>query len=165
MKLPSLRQVNLLAFLVCSASILFALWLEVYMKLLPCPLCVIQRVIIIVLGLLFLGGALPKFQSKISQRVYHLIIFLMAALGICVATRHVFLELFPPVQAPSCGAGLGYMLQILPPIQVLQLVLQGTAECTKVAGRFLGLSIPAWTLLFFIFLAGLALWQSFRKDE
>jgi disulfide bond formation protein DsbB len=45
------------------------------------------------------------------------------------------------------------MLDVFPLSQTLRMVFTGSGECAEVAWRFLGLSMPAWTLLCFIGLA------------
>jgi protein dithiol:quinone oxidoreductase len=162
MRLLTIRKLNLLAFIICCALIAFALILEVYAKQQPCPLCITQRVIIIVLGILFLFGSLINFQ-KTGRVIYHLIIFLIAVLGAVIAARHVWLTTLPPDAVPPCGPGITYLFQMLPLNEALKTMFIGGAECGKVTWRLLGLNIPEWTLIWFIFFALFALWQSFRN--
>ncbi|NWN82855.1 MAG: disulfide bond formation protein B, partial [Halomonas sp.] len=56
-------------------------------------------------------------------------------------------------EVPSCGPGLDYMLDILPLQEVVNMVLSGSGECAEVDFLFLGISLPAWTLVGFIVLA------------
>jgi disulfide bond formation protein DsbB len=42
-------------------------------------------------------------------------------------------------------------------------VLEGSGECAKVDWTFLGLSMPAWTLVWFIGLGLGALWAALRR--
>lgn len=163
MKMLSIRAVDLFAFFVCCALLSIALFLQIHVGLIPCPLCTIQRLIVTILGFLFLIGALlnPYFKWR---RAYHSIIFLTAATGITAAGRQVWLQSLPPDQVTTCGASLHYLLQILPLNQVLLLVFQGAGECAKVTWRLLGLSMAGWTLVFFSIFALLALWQVLRKS-
>jgi disulfide bond formation protein DsbB len=46
--------------------------------------------------------------------------------------------------------GLNYMLETLPLTDVLAKVFKGSGECAETGWLFLGLAIPAWTLVFFI---------------
>lgn len=163
MQLLTLRKLNFLAFLGCCGLIAFALILEIFVKLEPCPLCITQRVIIIALGILFLIGSLVNFH-RTGQCIYHLFIFLIAVLGIIVAGRHVWLTTLPPGSVPPCGPGITYLFQMLPLNQAMQTMFLGGAECSKVTWRFLTLSIPEWTLICFILFALFALWQGFRKN-
>jgi disulfide bond formation protein DsbB len=55
----------------------------------------------------------------------------------------------------ACGAGLDYMMEILPLRQVIATVLTGSGECGTINWKFLGLAMPAWVLLA---LAALGAW-------
>lgn len=162
MKLPSIRTVDLLAFLLCGLLIAFALFLQIHLKLQPCSLCIVQRIIIIGLGILTLLGAMLHLENR-GRCIYHLFIALLAVVGIAVAARHVWLEHLPPDQVPACGPGITYLFQMLPLTQALQTVFLGSGDCAKVTWRLLGFSIPEWTLVFFLFFALLELWQAWRR--
>lgn len=162
MNLLSLRSVNFIAFLLCAALLVAAINLELIAKLSPCPLCIMQRIVFICLGLLFLIGSFLHFRPRL-QRYYHLVISFFALIGIYFAGRHVWLTFLPANQVPTCGANLKYLFQVLPWSEALKVVLQGSGSCAKVTWRLLGLSLPEWSLLCFIFFLILALWQAFRK--
>lgn len=164
MKTLTTRTVDLFAFLFCCALIAIALYLQIHVKLEPCPLCILQRIVVMGLGLLFAVGALLNLHGT-PRRIYHLFIFVIAIVGIVLAGRHVWLEYYPPAIPATCGADLGYLFHVLPANQLIQLVFQGSGDCSKVTWRFLDLSIPMWTLGCFIFLALLALWQACKSRE
>ncbi len=163
MQLPSKRIISFLAFLASVALIAFALYLEMYIKLDPCPLCIIQRVFIMLVGVLFLIALVLKQHTHFTRYYYYFIAF-VAVLGGMVSARHIWIQSLPPDQLPSCGAGLRYMLEILPVNQVATMLFQGTGECAKVTWRFLTLSIPEWTLICFVGFALVAVWQALRKN-
>lgn len=158
----SLRVTNILAFLCCLIILTIGVYLEVAIKLIPCPLCVLQRIIFMVLGILFLVGGLMHFRI-LKQRIYHLIIAGIALFGVITAGRQVWISHLPPDQLPSCGANLNYLFKILPFQQAVQVLFQGSGSCAEVKWRLLGLSIPEWSLILFVILTGLAIWQAFRK--
>lgn len=164
MQQPSTRAVDFTGSVLCFALIAFSLYLEIKIGLQPCPLCTLQRFILVILGVLFLFGGLVYF-GQTARRLYHFVILLTAAAGITVSARHVWLQHLPPGQVPtSCGATLNYMLQLLPVNKVIQIVFQGSGECAKQTWHFLHLSIPMWCLLAFSFFAVLAIWQILKKD-
>lgn len=162
--LPSIRTTDFLAFTLCTLLLGIAIYLEVFVHLEPCPLCIMQRIVFIALAVLFLMGSMLPLRRRVSF-YFHFFISLIAILGIITAGRQVWLEHLPPDQIPSCGANIKYLFQVLPFHQALQVVFQGTGSCAKVTWRFLGLSMPAWSLLFFIFFTGLAIWQSRRPGS
>src|SRR3970282_2373653 len=96
------------------------------------------------------------------RRIYAIATMLAAGVGIAIAARHVWLQNLPPDQVPTCGPGLDYMLDAMPISGVIRKVLTGSGECANVDWTFLALSIPAWTLVCFVLLAGWAALAAFR---
>lgn len=159
--IPAPRQLNLLALLACLAAMAGALYLQHVDGLEPCPLCIFQRVGVIVAAVVLLVAALhgPK---GVGVRIYGLLTALAAIGGGAVAIRHIWLQNLPPDQVPACGPGLEYMLDVFPLQNVLQQVLAGSGECAEMDWSFLGLSLPAWSLVVFAGLLVVALIQLFR---
>lgn len=153
----SLRAWYLIAAACCAALLGYALYSQHRMFLDPCPLCIFQRVAFIWVGAFALLGALfnPK---RLGRWTISLLIVLGAGVGAALAGRHVWLQGLPPSQVPDCGPGLSYMLDTLPFTDVLQTVLAGDGACAEVQWQFLGLSMPAWTLIWFIGLGLATLW-------
>ena len=164
-KLPSSRLLNGLGLLICIASLLFAvIYLEHTLYLDPCPLCIIDRVLLIAVGLMFIIALLHN-PSRLGQRIYALTNLVLVGSGIAVAARHVWLQHLPAHEVPECGAGLSYMLETFPLHQTLKMVLQGSGECADIQWTFLGLSIPEQTLMLFVGLVGLLLIQILRSSD
>ncbi len=128
------------------------LYLQRHLGLTPCPLCIFQRVGLMVMGGFALIAALFNPKSKIIK----LLLWLGSLIGIGwstgVAARHVWLQHLPADQVPSCGPGLDYWLDVLPMKQVLNEVLAGSGECASIDWTFLGLSIPEQSLILFTIL-------------
>lgn len=129
----------------------FAYYLQYMQGLEPCPLCIFQRIAIFATGLVFLAGALHG-PTAAGRWVYAVLAALAAGAGAGVAGRHVWLQSLPPDQVPACGPGLDYLIQVMPWRQVVAKVLRGDASCATIDVGFLGLSLPAWTLVAFILL-------------
>ena len=143
--------------MLCVVLMAAALWLQHVEGLEPCPLCVLQRVAVIALGVLMLAGAVHN-PGRLGRRVYGTMITITAIAGAAVAGRHVWLQSLPPGQTPECGPGLDYMLGAFPLVEVIAMVLRGSGECAEVQWTFLSLSIPQWTLLMFIVFTLFGLW-------
>ena len=156
MNLFSIRTFFALGFAACAAGMAFALYLEHFQGLEPCPMCVFQRVAMIAAGLVFLAGVAhgPKAAGR---WVYAGIAALAAGAGAVIAGRHVWLQNLPPDQVPACGPGLNYLLESFPFMEVLNLVLRGDGNCAKIDAAWLGVSLPAWTMIAFIGLTLFAL--------
>ena len=131
----------------CAGLIGFALYLQYFANLEPCPLCMLQRVAFIVLGLVFLIGALhgPRITGV---RIYASLAILSAATGIGLAARHTWLQYNPP-QFASCAGDLYSQLERLPLGRVIANAIRATGDCAKVDWTLLGLSIAEWSMIWF----------------
>ena len=159
----SFRNRFLLGFLACAGLIAYALYTQFHDGLVPCPLCIFQRVAFAALGVVFLAGGLHAPRGVTARRVYGVLALLASFGGIAVAGNHVRLQHLPSDQVPSCGPGLDYMLDAMPIGCELRTVMTVYAECAKDDWSFLVLSMPAWSLLWFVLLAGWAAYAAFRR--
>lgn len=156
------RRRFLLGFLACAGLIGYALYTQFHDGLLPCPLCIFQRVAFAAVGLVFLVGGLHAPISRVGRRLYGGLALLAALVGIGVAGNHVRLQHLPPDQVPACGPGLDYMLEAMPLTGVIRKVMTGSGECAEVDWSFLGLAMPAWSLIWFVLLAIWAVYATMR---
>jgi len=147
-----------LAILACCLGLLgIGLYLQHGLKLEPCPLCILQRVAFLAIGMTSMLAFLHN-PGVMVRRFYGLLILLFSLAGAAVAGRNLWLQGLPPDRVPECGPGLDYMLEAFPLTKALPMIFQGSGECAKVEWTMFGLSIPAWALGWFglFFLAGLA---------
>jgi disulfide bond formation protein DsbB len=161
---PSSRLTHLGIFVGTVVAMLFALWLQHYQHLEPCPLCIFQRVAMMAIGLVALIAFLHAPASALARRLYAGLVVLAALAGVGVAGRHVWLQNLPPEDVPACGPGLDYWMDTFPLQDVVMKVFKGSGECAKVDWMLLGLSLPSWTLLAFTGFAAVAVWQLLRRD-
>jgi disulfide bond formation protein DsbB len=145
------RVSNFVGFAVCAALLAYAAYTQFYQGLDPCPLCILQRIGVALLGLAFLAAALHHPRGR-GRYGYAVLIAAAALITAGVAARHVYVQHLPPGALPSCGAPLATLLQFMPVWQVIRKVLTGSAECSEVTWRFLGLAMPAWVLLWALLL-------------
>ncbi len=148
------RWLNLAAAGASVGLMAYALFLQYVQGLEPCPLCVFQRVAVIALGVVFLAAGVHAPAGAFA-RVYGGLGLVAAVGGAVVAGRHAWLQQLPADQVPACGPGLDYMLEVFPLTEALALVFQGSGECAEVQWSFLGLSMPAWVLIWCV---GLGIW-------
>ena len=163
MPISNARIINGTAFLVCLFSMAFALYLEHVQGLEPCPLCVFQRVFVILAGVIFLVAFLHNSKA-LFHYIYALLSLVAATGGAAVAARHVWLQHLPADEVPSCGPGLDYLLDAFPLTEVFQTVFSGSGECANISWTLLYLSLPEWVLLLFAGLAAMAILQLLFKD-
>ncbi len=161
----SYRAFNVYGFLLCVFAMLFAvLYLERTLYLDPCPLCVMDRAVIIGIAVLFFIALIfnPKSTMKI---ILGILTSILCVIGIGFASRHIWLQNLPKDQVPECGPDIYYMLDTLPLFDVLGKVLTGSGSCADISWTFMGLTIPEQTLILFLGLLVLALIQTFRTNK
>jgi len=154
--LPRRRAAYFLGFLACAGLMAFALYLQYGLGLEPCPLCVFQRVAMIVTGVVFLVAALHN-PGRGGATFYAVLTLLTAGTGAGLAAWHIWIQGQPKGSVPACGMGLDYMLDTLPLTDVISRVLKGSGECAEQGWLFLGLAIPSWTFVFFVAMIAAAL--------
>jgi disulfide bond formation protein DsbB len=151
-----------LAIIAVSAMLFAWAYLERTLGLPPCPLCMTQRVFVVLWGVIALVAALHN-PARTGRRIYATLCALAALAGAAVAVRHVWIQHLPPDQVPACGPSLGYMLDTLPFSETVSMVLMGDGNCADIHWTFLGLSIPEQTLVMAAVVLAICLWQIFRK--
>ncbi|MDG2107057.1 MAG: disulfide bond formation protein B [Woeseiaceae bacterium] len=161
MQAPSKRNINLIGAASCVGMLAFALYSQHVLLLDPCPLCILQRIAVIALGMTFLVAAIHGPQ-KVASYAYAALSVLLASLGAAIAGWHMHLQNLPADEIPSCGPGLGYMLENFPLVDALNMVFKGSGECAEVSWQFLGLTMPAWVFVTMVCLAVVASWNNLR---
>lgn len=165
MTIPAPRVLNFLLFALCVGLMGFAFFLEHVKDLEPCPLCMSQRIVFVVAGLVGLIAAIHN-PATVGTKVYGFLLALVAAVGAALASRQLWLQSLPADEIPACGPGLSYIvenMEYFPMQEVLTMMLSGTGDCADVQWVFLGLSIPGWTLLVFTSMIVFGLIQLFSK--
>jgi len=142
----------------CAALIAFALYLQYQLGEDPCPLCIFQRIAVMISGVIFFLAAAHHPQNQ-GAKIYAYLISLSSGIGAAIAGRHIWIQHLPKDHLPECGPGLSYLMDTFPFMDVLRKVLTGSGECATVGWTFLSLSIPEWTLIFFVSLITWAWWQ------
>jgi disulfide bond formation protein DsbB len=142
----------------CIALLLAGYYLQFVEGLEPCPLCISQRIAILLTGLIFLAAAAHNPQGM-GRKIYASAGALAALGGASISARHVWLQHLPPEEVPECGPELQYIFDNFPLSETVKVMLTGTGDCAEITWTFLSLGIPAWTLLAFLTLAAFSLVQ------
>jgi protein dithiol:quinone oxidoreductase len=110
----------------------------------PCPLCILQRIAFITLGIFSLfAGALPRVS-----KIFVALAGLSGLAGVGLSARHVWLLLNPQV---SCGLDpLEIWINHFELTQKLDWLLKADGLCTAPLPHILGLQVPVWSLINFI---------------
>lgn len=139
----------------CVALLGTALYMEFVSGLVPCALCLAQRGMFALIAVACLLYLIPAYRLRLICAFTSL---LGALLGIWLASRQLWLQSLPPDQVPDCGPDIYFMIERFPFAQSLETLLLGSGSCAEVQWTFLNLSIPGWTLLWFIALALGSVW-------
>jgi len=157
------RAQFLLGFLICAAVLGYAIFLQLEMGLEPCPLCIFQRIAFFALGLLFLIGALHGPPQRAGRATYGLLAFVAAVVGIGIAARHVYVQMLPDDMGISCGPPMSFLRETQGTLDIIRIVLTGTGKCGTIDWTFLGLTMPMWSLVWFVILGAWALYASLKR--
>jgi disulfide bond formation protein DsbB len=143
------RRLFALIFLICLGLLGYALYLQHWGGLDPCPWCVVQRLGFMLVGLIALVGALHGRGAA----TYATLGLGAALAGAAAGAYHVWLQ-SDPVRAAKCvGSPVELVLDKLAIGKVAPGLLQYDGPCTLKPWSFLGLSIPEWSLAWFVILA------------
>ena len=143
-------RIALLTSLICAGLLATAVYMEYVTGLVPCALCLAQRAMFALIGVACLLYMLPFYASRL---VFAVLSFVGSGLGIWLASRQLWLQSLPEDQVPACGPDIYFMIERFPLADSLQTMLLGSGSCAEVQWTFLSLSIPGWTLLFYILTA------------
>ncbi len=134
----------------CVAMLAFGLYLQHVVGLEPCPMCIVQRYALILVGICAAAGAFAR------GRAMHLasagLLTLLAGFGAFVAARQSFLQWYPP-EVASCGRDFYGMIETFPLKRAIPMIFKGSGDCSTIDWTFLGLSIANWSFLCFVFFA------------
>lgn len=159
------RLLYVIGFLVITALLAFGLYLQYFDNMIPCPLCTLQRVTFVCMGVTFLFGAIVASKNW-GRIITNTFLILFSLTGIFLAGRQVWLQHFPPANPGECGASLQYMMQVLSFNELVQKIFAGSAECTtRGAWSFLTLSMAEWSFIWFVGLLVGSIYLINRKNK
>ena len=123
----------------------------------PCPWCVLQRLIFVIIGIVALLGL--AWRSMLAQRVTLFVMLLLCGSGIAASLWQHFVA----KASASCNLTLadrivsGLRLDALLPD-----VFQATASCAEAAVDLVGVPYEFWSLALFVAIETAALWLLVR---
>lgn len=150
MSLARLRSFYFPALLASLLVLAASYYLEPWVGLAPCALCLSQR---LMLGLYALVCLLALLRGP-RWRGYAWMASACAVGGALLAGRHVWLQGGP---APADGCPMPLLARPLG--EVLGRLLLGSPDCVSISWSFLDLTLPEWSLLAFVLLAMPALYS------
>ena len=151
-----MRPTNFIGLASCVLALLFAYFLlEVYMFLEPCPLCILDRIVVGLMGLVFFVGL---FTTR--KWIRHALTgtnLVLLGFGFLFAGRHVWIQNRPVDVSSEC---LSEQPQIKGITDLIAKSFDADADCALIGWQLFGLSIPGLLLVFFFFLLALLVIQA-----
>lgn len=148
------RRLLALVALGCVALLAFGLYLQHVVGLEPCPMCIVQRYVLVLVavvsGLTALTSKRPLLLAGSGLLV------LLSGFGAFVAARQSFLQWYPP-EIASCGRDFYGMIETFPLKRAIPMIFKGSGDCSAVDWTFLGGSIANWSFVCFAAIGLLAL--------
>ena len=155
MLLHNPRIIHLLIVFSVIGLMSYALYTQYVGGLVPCPLCITQRLFYCLIG----GFALIAAIDSNRYKIYSMLIALSAFGGILTAGQQTRLQHLPPELVPACGPSLEYMLETFPFTETLKSLILGDGNCAEIDWIFMGLSMAEWSLICFIGFFCVSIWQ------
>lgn len=123
----------------------------------PCPWCVLQRLIFVLIALVALGGLAAR--STTSQRSIAFGLLLLCGAGIAA----VLWQHFVAAASSSCNLTLADRIMSASGLPgLLPGVFEARATCADAAVKLLGMAYEFWGLALFIAIEAAALWLLLR---
>jgi len=146
----------------CFALLAFGLYLQHAVGLEPCPMCIVQRYALILVGVAALVGA--ALRGALARRLSLGGLLVLALFGAFVAARQSWLQWYPP-EILSCGRDFYGLIESFPLKRAIPMMFRGTGDCSAIDWTFLGLSIANWSFLCFGGFAALAAGLLWRERQ
>lgn len=162
MQWPKLSSRAWFATLALGSAGLVAIGIEMQavLRLSPCPLCIFQRLLyLLVAGLALVGCLLPM-----ARRWWGGLIALAGLGGVAVAGYQSWMQAFPQL-ATECSYADPNAIERLVDWLGMQWpsLFLATGFCTSREWEFLGLSMANWSFFLFAGIAAFGAWLAFRK--
>lgn len=153
-RLLTVRPLGAAGAAVCVLALAIAyFFMERHLLLEPCPLCILDRIVVGAMAVIFLAHALVGAGRRKVHFALAIGNLAVLALGFVFAFRHVYLQNRPPEEMPvDCLADSDAARGL---IEIVERAFDANADCGIIAWEFLGLSIPMQVVLLFVVLAGI----------
>lgn len=159
----SLRMINKMGFLLVCLLLSISVYLQVFENILPCPLCTLQRLSFVLLGILFfLSLFFPK--KKPYQKILQAFMLLTSLAGLFFAGKNILLQHFPSANQ-ECSPGIQYLLATFPFPEAVEKILAGSSDCSLRGFEFLFLDMAEWAFIWFFFFFLIVIYLLFSKAK
>ncbi|MBV4472885.1 MULTISPECIES: disulfide bond formation protein B [Pseudomonas] len=161
MSLACSRSLFFMAFTAGALALGASYYFEYAVGLTPCTLCLVQRLF---LALLTVGCAVAAVHGprRVGMALYWVWALFAGLGGMTAAWRQVLLQSDSLRQWVNCVPHTEELFSSLPWICALMRMLDNRIDCTELSWTLFDLSIPEWSLLFFVAMSILAVYQLLR---
>jgi disulfide bond formation protein DsbB len=155
------KKIQLLLAIITLGVLFASFYFQYFKGLNPCPLCIMQRICIFLLLVLF-GLSLGTLKKA---HIISVVQVLISSAGLFFASRQLWLQSLPAESAPACMPGLDVLMRYFPWQTVVHALLWGSGDCAEVSWSVWGISMPGWAALYFLLMAfaGAFLYLKTRK--
>ncbi len=160
----SSRYSFLIIFIISLLILLAAAYFQFVKGYEPCPLCIMERVAFLIVGIIALIATCHN-PTRLGTWIYTVLIILFCLAGLYFAGKQVWLQHLPPDQVPACGPGLNVLIEDFPLSTILHELFFGSGQCAEVDWTFLSLSFAGWACVWFGVLILLAVWAAIRRTR
>lgn len=138
----------------CVMALLIAyFYMERYLLLEPCPLCILDRIAVAAMAVGFAATAYWR-QRRLAWLSWSATTLALAA-GLLFAGRHIWLQNRPPDITASCLADSAAAEGL---VNLVRRAFDASADCGAIMWEFAGVTIPEQVLALFVALAAVQLW-------
>lgn len=154
----NVRTLGALGAAACVLSLAIAyFFMELYLGLEACPLCILDRFVVGLMAAAFLAHALLGAGRRKAHFALMAANAAFLAAGYTFSLRHIYLQNRPLEELPlNCLADSEAARGL---IELVERAFDANADCGVIAWEFLGMSIPVQVLLLFVALTGIVALQ------
>lgn len=147
--LSNWRLCQFLILAACCGMLAYALYEQFYHWLMPCLMCIYQRMAVIGVGLMAAVGLAIKPKNRRAVWVISGLQALAALGGIYAAGKHTYLQYVPHDATVVCASSLPFPINFDAPGMPAWLasLLRPVGDCSQIDFSLLGLSMPVWVVL------------------
>jgi disulfide bond formation protein DsbB len=157
--LPTSRRTLLAIAALCIAGVAAALAGQYGFDMRPCPWCILQRVIFIVIALLCLAGAAAR--TRVAHRAAAGSAIVLCVLGAVAALYQHFVA----ARSSSCNLTLAdKVITALRLDTALPSLFEVTGSCADAAVSVMGVPFEFWSLALFVLLAAMGAHLALRRN-
>ena len=158
--MPLLRRLLTLVALACVASVAAALFAQHHWGMQPCPWCILQRILFLLIALLAGLGALAP--GRLLPALLSWLIVPAAASGVAAA----WYQHFVAAKTNSCNLTLAdRIISGLHLDTSLPEAFEVRASCADATANLLGVPFEFWSLALFLVLAVVGVWCALRAHR